>query len=63
MDINLSIIDAEMQKLSINGIRYFYTLESSIYRLKIELNDLRININLQLLNLFIKLAKKLNVYD
>jgi len=55
--------DGETQKTALYGKWYLETSEHAFANFYIVLNNIRINVNTQLLNLFIKLAKKLNVYD
>jgi len=63
IDLNMSLRDAETLKASYYGKEYLKTLEHASFNLTITLNDVRIQINVSILQAFIKLTKKLNVYE
>lgn len=63
IDSNLSDMDAETLKGALHGPQYLKTYEHAARNLSIEINHVRIVFWMNILQIIIKLAKKLNVYD
>jgi len=63
IDLNMSLHDAETLKASYYGKEYLKTFQHACFNLTIYLNDIRIGINVSILQTFIKLTKKLNFYE
>lgn len=62
MDINESMMDAEILKASVTPY-YHKTTEHAFNDLYIKINDLRIQFWFSFLQIIIKLSKKLKIYD
>jgi hypothetical protein len=58
VDLNLSLMDAEIHKANLYGKQYFGTFEHSIIKFNIILNNVRIEFHKSFLSAFIKLATK-----
>lgn len=63
IDVNESLMDAEMLKASLYGPEYLKTISYAHSKLYIDINDVRIQMWYSITQIIINLAKKFKVYE